>query len=163
MTALAHGPQSCEVVACVVTDGDRTCLVRRSRLVASDPGLWHCVTGYLDRSLSPRVCVLRELEEELSLYPVDIERLDQGPDLVYEEGSTTWVVHTFLAVTLRRRFVLNWENEEYRWTDDPADQSRSVWWLRDVYAAVESRRNLTSPTARISSPTLGPPPPPGRD
>lgn len=138
MKRLVRSQQRCEVVACVVSDGDRTCLVRRSQRVGSDRGLWHCVTGYLDGDLSPRACVLLELEEELALHRLDLEHLNQGPDLVYVDDSVTWVVHTFLAVTSRRQFHLNWENETYAWTDDPQDHSGCVWWLRDVYDAVAS-------------------------
>lgn len=141
MTALGYSPQRCEVVACVVTDGDRTCLVRRSQRVATDRGLWHCVTGYLEAGVSPRACVLRELAEELSLLPPDIERLEEGPDLVYAEGPVTWVVHTFLVMTARERFRLNWENEAYAWTDDSEDRPDCVWWLEDVYEAVEPQRH----------------------
>jgi ADP-ribose pyrophosphatase YjhB (NUDIX family) len=153
VTALAQSPHTCEVVACVVSDGNRTCLVRRSQQVASDRGRWHCVTGYLDPGLSPRACVLRELEEELSLGPVEIGQLDEGPELVYADGAVIWVVHTFLAATARRHFDLNWENEAYKWTDDPRKTSGCVWWLGDVYDAL-AFRPLTR--GRIRTKSTGP-------
>lgn len=131
------------VVACVVTHGERTCLLRRSQQVSSERGLWHCVTGYLEPGLSARSCVRKELHEELALGRADVVRLESGPRLRYPLDDTCWLVHTFRAEVAREDVRLNWENDEARWTSVPHEQSGAVWWLSDVYRAVAPQLLVT--------------------
>ncbi len=52
------------------------CLLRRSRRVGSDAGLWHCITGYLESGASPEMQARTELFEEtgLSAHRLDLLR-----------------------------------------------------------------------------------------
>jgi 8-oxo-dGTP pyrophosphatase MutT (NUDIX family) len=125
-----------EVVACVVVDGGRMCLVRRSRHVSHDQCQWHCVTGYREHGERPVVTALRELSEELELDAGHIDVLRPGKVLQYVDGDVLWVVHTFLARTRQHRFQLNWENDAYAWAPYDATPHPHVWWLTDVCASV---------------------------
>ena len=127
-----------EIVAGVVTDGSEICLVRRSMTVESDPGLWHCVTGYLENGNSPRAQIMIELQEELGLLPADIRSLREGAELRLSEAGSLWVVHTFEVTTSLRRFTLNWENDGYAWLAIGDLPAKSVEWLDNVLASVVS-------------------------
>jgi hypothetical protein len=132
-------PREQHVVACLVTDGDQVCLVRRSGRVTGDRHLWHCVTGFVSGpGTSPptaRSAALTELDEELGL-PACAVTLEEGPVLRMESPGTVWWVHTFRAGVTDRTVRLNWENDAYRWlsfADRPRDR---VAWLDEVYDAL---------------------------
>lgn len=122
-----------DVVACVVTDGESVCLVRRSEWVAYDQGRWHCVTGYIEPGETPAQSARVELLEELGLNDNAIDELTCGPVLSYHESMTLWRVHTFLVHTKRAPFQLNWENDDYRWASPNHSMEGCVPWLADVY------------------------------
>lgn len=115
----AKGPMATrprEVVAVVVTWRGRIGLFKRSTMVASDAGQWHCITGFLEDAEAPLHGALRELLEETGLKGVDLVGLEEGPVLeLVDGGGDSWQVHTFHVSTDRRRLVLNWEHECYRW------------------------------------------------
>ena len=124
-----------EVVAGVVTDGERICLVHRSTSVTSDPGLWHCVTGYRQPGVSPRQQLLTELNEELKLRPDDIVAVKSGAPLRLADAGALWIVHCFTVVVGSGDFRLNWENDRFAWValDSPfAASYPAVTWLPDV-------------------------------
>lgn len=131
-----HEPMlSRDVVAAVVTWRGRIGLFKRSAAVASDAGQWHCITGYLEHGEAPVQGALRELFEETGLKLIDLEGFEEGPVLeLLDDGGEQWRVHTFHAATDRRRLILNWEHESYRWVE----QSRlrrfdgQVAWLHHV-------------------------------
>lgn len=130
-----------EVVAGIIFDGDNVCLVRRSMSVGSDPGLWHCVTGYLEPRTSPRRQILNELHEELGLERSQIVKLSSYSPIRLSSQQDFWIIHTFLVHTNRRDFVLNWENDDYRWLSTSAMPLESVSWLSHVVVAVGLGRN----------------------
>lgn len=128
-----------DVVACVVTDGDLVCLVRRSEDVGHDRGRWHCVTGYVERGRSPLDTVQAELSEELGLEDDAIDELVAGPLLRLHENGTLWRVHVFAARTSQEMFRLNWENDAYVWTPPDHSLAGCVSWLGKVYESVLPR------------------------
>ncbi|WP_268962576.1 NUDIX domain-containing protein [Rhodococcus sp. WAY2] len=103
-------------VAMLLQNDGELCLLRRSSLVASDRGRWHCVTGYLDSRDDPAAHVLIELGEETGLSRIDLADLVEGPVLRLSGGDGVWTVHVFVATTLHRRIRLNWEHEDVCWT-----------------------------------------------
>jgi 8-oxo-dGTP pyrophosphatase MutT (NUDIX family) len=140
---------ACEVGAVAVQWRGRVGLFRRSAAVAHDQGLWHCITGYLEPGATPAQQALTELHEETGLGVVDLESFTTGEVLELADGSgRPWTVHTFRAVTHRRRLVLNEEHDAYRWVDVKAVArfGNQVGWLGRALSAagVESARKIDS-------------------
>jgi 8-oxo-dGTP pyrophosphatase MutT (NUDIX family) len=123
------------VVAVCVERCGRVALFKRSKQVAHDQGRWHCITGYVEHGVTPEQQALEELSEETGLRAVDLTELRPGPRLTLADGQgQVWLVHTFTAVTTRRRLTMNWEHDSYRWTA-PRKVARfdgRVYWLDDV-------------------------------
>lgn len=121
-----------EVVAIVLEHHGRIALLKRSQTVGHDQNLWHCITGYLEPGTSPRQQALTELYEETGLGPMDLSCLESRvPLILTDHAGSPWLVHTFKAVTSRRRLRLNEEHVSYRWTH-PAKVRRfsnCVEWL----------------------------------
>lgn len=126
------------VVAAVIQCRGRIALFRRSRRPGHDSGLWHCITGFLEAGATPEQQTLEELLEETGLQATDLQALHQGPDLVVADHSgAPWLVHTFTALTTRRRLKINWEHDSYRWTDPRKARrfTNRVTWLDSVLDA----------------------------
>ncbi|MFB9858764.1 NUDIX domain-containing protein [Paenarthrobacter aurescens] len=126
------------VVAAVVEWRGKIALFRRSRLIGNDSGMWHCISGFVEPGVTPQEQVVAELFEEAGLQAEDISDLRQGPVLVLADGrGASWLVHTFTAVTNRRRLCLNWEHDSYRWTTAQKGKrfTNRVSWLEDVLGA----------------------------
>ena len=126
------------VVAVAVKWRGRVGLFRRSNAVAHDRGRWHCITGYLEPDSPPHYQALLELYEETGLRVADLESFDVGKILTLtDNGGLVWTVHTYRAVTTRRRLKLNEEHDSYRWVL-PAALARfgnQVDWLLPALAA----------------------------
>lgn len=135
-----------EVVAIVLEHHGYIALLKRSETVGHDQNLWHCITGYLDPGTSPRQQALLELHEETGVGPMDLSSLEsRAPLLLTTHTGSPWLVHTFKAVTSRRRLHLNEEHVSYRWTR-PAKVSRfsnRVEWLDLVLDAALNRVERT--------------------
>ncbi|MGY3565441.1 NUDIX domain-containing protein [Sinomonas sp. RB5] len=130
-----------EVVAIVLEHHGRIALLRRSRAVHHDRGLWHCVTGYLDPGTAPRQQALLELYEETGLTGAEIVLEPCGPLVLPDRGGDRWLVHAFKASTTRRRLRMNEEHDAYRWAK-PAKVRRfsnRVEWLDAVLGAALHR------------------------
>lgn len=130
------------VVAVVLAWRGRIGLFKRSAEVAHDAGLWHCVTGYVDPGTPPRQQALLELFEETGLSVVDLSSWTDGPILEIAGDGALWSVHTFSAITEKKRLNLNWEHDCYRWVRPSAVRGfdGQVLWLSTVLDAVASRR-----------------------
>lgn len=126
------------VVAVVIKRHGKIAILKRSRTVGHDRGRWHCVTGYLESGASPREQALQELLEETGLTDADLLDLGAGEELaLQDESGGLWTVHTFTAVTSKRRLSLNWEHESCRWTapSKTARFANRVSWLDSVLRA----------------------------
>lgn len=131
-------PQDHIVIAAVVKWRDKIALFRRSPNLRHDSGLWHCITGFLEAGASPEQQTLEELFEETGLHASDLLCLRAGPALVITDNSgVPWLVHTFTAITSRRRLRLNWEHDSYRWiTPRRAKRfTNRVLWLDNILDA----------------------------
>lgn len=110
-------PADRTVIAAVIQWQDKIALFRRSGNLGHDSGLWHCITGFLEAGATPEQQTLEELFEETGLQTNDLLGLLPGPDLVVADSlGNPWLIHTFTALTSRRRLKINWENDAYRWT-----------------------------------------------
>jgi 8-oxo-dGTP pyrophosphatase MutT (NUDIX family) len=128
------------VVAVVVECHGSIALLKRSRNVRHDSGLWHCVTGFIEHDTPPEQQALEELFEECHLEAGDLLTLRRGPSLVLPDAvgkGKPWLVHTFTAITVRRRLRINWEHESYCWTRPHKVRrfSNRVSWLETILEA----------------------------
>jgi 8-oxo-dGTP pyrophosphatase MutT (NUDIX family) len=126
------------VVAAVIEWRGRIALLRRSRRLGHDSGMWHCISGFVEPGVTPAQQAFDELSEEAGLDVKDVLELRQGPTLVLVDGvGAPWLVHTFTAATNRRRLRLNWEHDSYRWTTARKGRRfiNRVSWLDDVLQA----------------------------
>ncbi|WP_353713620.1 NUDIX domain-containing protein [Arthrobacter sp. K5] len=131
-------PQDRTVVAVVMEWRGRIALLKRSRRLDHDAGLWHCVSGFLEAGVTPEQQALEELFEETGTQAKDLLELRHGPALVLpDDRGTQWLVYTFTAVTTRRGLRLDWEHDSYRWTtaDRAKRFSNRVGWLDTVLDA----------------------------
>ena len=124
------------VVACVIEREGRLLVLKRSAEVASDRGLWHCVTGYFPLGRDPLEQAWLELAEETGLGHMTAQLRERGDVLhLRDEAGFDWTVHTFLFVSLTFEVRLNWENDEARWIERQSlDRLDTVPWLADVQA-----------------------------
>jgi hypothetical protein len=126
-----------QVVAAVLTHQGRICLLRRSALVSSDAGLWHCVTGYLPAAAEPIRHAQLEVAEEAGIAAACLEVagaavLDQyGPD------GRLWRIHSFHFRTATPAVNLNWEHDAACWVwPDEMHRLPTVRWFGAVLKAL---------------------------
>ncbi|MBT2534434.1 NUDIX domain-containing protein [Arthrobacter sp. ISL-48] len=126
------------VVAVILEWRGRIALFKRSQSVGHDRGRWHCITGYLEPGTSPEGQAIAELREETGLTENDLIDFRQGaPLLLPDHHGNPWLVHTFTAVTRRRRLTINDEHDTFRWAA-PSKIRRyinRVAWLDQVLEA----------------------------
>lgn len=137
-TAATGIPAERTVIAAVIEWRGKIALFRRSRDVGYDGGLWHCISGFLEPGTAPEQQALEELSEETGLQAKDLLDLRPGLPLVIADSTgAPWLVHTFTAVTTRRRLSLDWEHDSYRWATAPKTRRfiNRVTWLDDVLEA----------------------------
>lgn len=126
------------VVAVVLTNAGRICLLRRSSRVEYDRGRWHCVTGYLPRGRDPLVHALTELREETGLLECDLASIEAGRTLsLVDESGRRWTVFTFRGEVSTAQIQINWEHDAYIWVTSVEPAERDVVpWLGNVLEAV---------------------------
>lgn len=149
------------VVACVLHSDGQVCLIQRSESVSSDPGKWHCVTGYLPPGRSPLETALAEIREETGLQSHQMRLLD-GPETLQLKGDgKVWTVHVFHFEVYTVRLQLNWENSRYQWlTRDQVSSLDCVPWLHHVLdsdgavdRSIQDRSSDTSSIAKVGGGT----------
>lgn len=125
-------------VAVVIEWRGKIALLKRSRYLDHHRGLWDCIIGRLEPEACPKQQALKELLKATGLHAAHLLDLRDGPNLVINDGITEpWLVHTFTAVTSRRRLETDWEHESYRWTAPEKVKrfSNRVSWLDHVLHA----------------------------
>ena len=133
-----RGPRTHLVVACILTHAGRVCLLRRSRRVASDPGKWHCVTGFVAAETPPVQQAFTEIYEETGLGPKDLHLARRAVPLRLVGGGCAWIVLPYLFEARHSMLSLNWEHDAYRWAA-PGELPGidTVAWLADVGRALD--------------------------
>jgi hypothetical protein len=153
--ACAHPSPSHTVVACLLFNAGRICLLRRSSGVSFDRGKWHCITGYLAPDIDPLEQALTEIREEVGLLSGAAQLVSRHASLSLQGDGCTWRVFPFLFETTNPVLELNWENDAYRWVD-PVELGKpgTVAWLTHVCGALgvvqppPANPNLTARTAQ---------------
>lgn len=121
------------IVACCLMHGERVAVLRRSGLVDSDKGKWHCVTGYVRSGVNPLDQAMAELQEETGLESSQIELVSSPDPFVKHDAGLTWIIHPFQFHTSSAQLQLNWENIDYRWiSSHELGNFDYVDWLDDV-------------------------------
>lgn len=96
-------------ITCVADTTGRIFLTRRSPLV-TDPGLWSCPAGRIDRGEAPVEAAIRELAEEAGFC---------GPMAIHahyiDRGGREPFHHFVASVPSQFRPRLNWENDAAAW------------------------------------------------
>jgi 8-oxo-dGTP pyrophosphatase MutT (NUDIX family) len=127
------------VIACFLRYDGKICLLKRSQLVGSSPGRWHCVTGFLEPGVQPLDQALTEIVEETGFDAEAVQWIGAPEPLRMERPGQgwVWVVYPFLFETPSPSLRLDWEHDEYRWID-PSELATSdcVSWIRDVWGAL---------------------------
>ncbi|MET4901155.1 NUDIX domain-containing protein [Paenarthrobacter sp. CC6] len=150
-TAVKGIPTERTVIAAVIEWRGKIALFRRSKGVGYDSGLWHCISGFLEPGTAPERQALEELSEETGLEAKDLLDLRPGPPLVIADSTgAPWLVHTFTAVTTRRRLRLDWEHDSYRWATATKTKrfTNRVNWLDNVLEATGHLPHVLSQVQR---------------
>jgi diadenosine tetraphosphate (Ap4A) HIT family hydrolase/8-oxo-dGTP pyrophosphatase MutT (NUDIX family) len=128
---MAEAGEPVQVVTCVLRRDGRVCLLRRSPLVDSAPGLWHGVSGYLPEGVDPLEQALREIEQELGLLPTQVELVRVVEPQTFGSAlmGRLWRIHPFLFEVKDGEPRLNWEHTELAWVHP---------WEVDAYDTIRS-------------------------
>ncbi|MEK7554628.1 MAG: NUDIX domain-containing protein [Patescibacteria group bacterium] len=116
-------------ISCVVKNGDKILLVRRSANMNIYPGFWNAIGGYLDDGKTIEEKVKEELCEETGITEKDIISIRTGParEMDEEKYQKTWIIHPVLVEVNTDKIVLDWEADSYRWvTVEEARREKNV-------------------------------------
>jgi predicted aconitase with swiveling domain/8-oxo-dGTP pyrophosphatase MutT (NUDIX family) len=100
------------VVTCVVRDGDRLLVLKRSDQVGTFKERWAGVSGFVEEGETPEDTARRELREETGL-SLEISKGGESPRV--RTGSIVFCIHPFLFDAVRPHIEIDWEHTEYRW------------------------------------------------
>lgn len=131
-------PQSRTVIAVVVEWRGKVALFKRSHRLGHDQGLWHCITGFLEKGASPHQQAAQELLEETGLQTEDLLEFRHGQRvIVFDSQQLPWMIHTFVAISNMRQLRIDWEHDAYRWTSVGRIKrfANRVSWLDSVLSA----------------------------
>ena len=138
------------VIAIILEWRGKLALFKRSRSVGHDAGLWHCITGYVEAGTAPKVQAAQELSEETGLRASEVIGFCLGPVLtITDVQQRSWVVHTYVVRTFRKRLSVNYEHDSYRWIARHKVMrfSNRVPWLDDVLDATGHLITAAPPAA----------------
>jgi predicted aconitase with swiveling domain len=106
------GVKETHVVSCMVRDGDRYLILKRSDQVGTFQRHWASVSGYVERDETPEQTAVKELREETSL---ELEIAKAGMVVRARAADTVWVIHPFLFQASGPKVTIDWEHTEFRW------------------------------------------------
>lgn len=119
------------VVSCVVRDGDRILLLKRSGQVGTFQGYWAAVSGFVEEGESPDHTALKELGEETGL---SLPIIKEGKVVVVRDDDRIWWIHPFLFEAHDPQVDIDWEHTEYRWVrPDEVVGFQTVPGLTDLF------------------------------
>ncbi len=117
------------VVTCFLRRGTQVLILKRSQGVKTNKGKWAGVSGYVEVDETPIQTAYKELEEEVTAKPDQIELVRQAEPLTFLDRvhDTTWVVHPFLFDDLGVDFRVDFFVDALtRFGDSTADSTVAV-------------------------------------
>ncbi len=106
------GIKETHVVSCLVRDGNRYLILKRSEHVGTFQGYWAAVSGFVEDGETPDQTAVKELREETSL---DLSIAKSGGAVKVRSTDTIWVIHPFLFQATGPKVKIDWEHTEFRW------------------------------------------------
>jgi predicted aconitase with swiveling domain/8-oxo-dGTP pyrophosphatase MutT (NUDIX family) len=106
------------VVTCILRHEGRILILKRSKKVSTNQGMWAGVSGYIEKGESPLQTASKEISEETAL--TDFKLLKSGDMLRVRSGYRIWCIHPFLFESSSPEVTIDWEHTDYRWID-PSD------------------------------------------
>jgi len=101
-----------EAAGCIVQNGNKFLLIRRSATDERFPGIWECPAGRIEEGESPREAALRETKEESGL---DVKIIkDLGTHERNIDGDHK-IFYGFLATPLSSEVKLSHEHDAFQW------------------------------------------------
>jgi len=100
------------VVSCVVQDGEKMLLLKRSDKVGTFQGCWAAVSGFVEEDETPPETACKELREETGL---DLKFSKEGRTVAVRDGGIVWYVHPYLFRASNPRVEIDWEHTEFCW------------------------------------------------
>jgi 8-oxo-dGTP pyrophosphatase MutT (NUDIX family) len=102
-------------VNCILKNGDRILLLRRSQRVQSNPGLWSGVAGRVEGDASVEQTAMQEILEESGFSAEDVRLITKGPELRVDIAESEVIVVPMMFETNTKAVRLNWEHIDYAW------------------------------------------------
>lgn len=105
------------VINCVVKNGDKILIVKRSKNLNFYPGYWNGISGFLDDKKTVEQKVKEELKEELGINAKNIKKIRVG-EIFHQNAPKyrkTWIVHPILVEIDTDKISLDWEAQNYEW------------------------------------------------
>jgi predicted aconitase with swiveling domain len=100
------------VVSCVVMDGEKLLLLKRSDKVGTFQGHWAAVSGFVEDGETPPQAACKELREETGM---DLMFEKEGTAVAVRDGCTVWQVHPYLFRATSPKVEIDWEHTEFTW------------------------------------------------
>jgi dATP pyrophosphohydrolase len=120
------------------------CLImRRSPDATSYPGTWQTLTGHIQEGETPVQAVLREIQEETTLKPLQIYSLNYVTRFYESLDNTIYLIPQFLAlVPHSARIKLDpKEHDKYKWCTFQEAQ-RFLMWHQHRKSVTHARREF---------------------
>jgi len=119
------------VVTCILRYKGKILILKRSKKVSTNQGMWAGVSGYVEEGESPLQTASKEISEETA--KTDIELFKTGEVMRVRSGSRLWCIHPFLFESGGPEVTIDWEHTDFRWIDpDDIDDATTVPGFRLV-------------------------------
>jgi len=105
-------------VTSFLQSGNEILILLRSERVSTYRGKWGGISGAIDDGRTADEQALQEIEEETGLSKQDIELINKGEPLVFDDEilPVTKVVYPYLYhVRDKSRVRIDWEHKDMRW------------------------------------------------
>lgn len=126
------------VVAALITNQGKLALFKRSDKVTCDNGMWHCITGFIDKDREPQDQVIEEIWQEANIHQDKLQFKKSKTISEYDVSGNKWEIHAFLFESQTENVQLNWENDSAAWVFiHELCQFKTVKWLKNILDAFE--------------------------
>lgn len=108
-----EGVELKDVVTCILTNGGRFLIMKRSENVGTYKGKWAGVSGFVEVGEEPIQTAIKEMSEEVNV--TDARLLKKADAILIRSGDIVWKMHPFLFETNDVRVETDWEHTDHRW------------------------------------------------